>query len=645
MTELFVKKYISGAKNIAKIFSVIVIATGSAVLTGWALNIERLKDILPSLPSMMVNTAIGLLMAGASLLLWHLAQNKKSSVTLTLFSKLIAIFIILLGVLTISEYLLKVNLGIDQLFFADVKGALQTQIPGRPSPHTSVNFVFVGLALILLNTTSDKKRICGEIFAAASILIALLALLGYVYKISFFYGITTYTGMATHTAVAFLLIGIGLLLSRPEKGFMKIVMSNTAGGIISRWLLPIAVVAPFTIGWIVLMLRQGHGFDDVFIFSLSVLLNIIVFSIVVLWAAYVLFNIDMRLRRETNKTEALLDGIGDGVVAIDRLWSIIFSNKAASTIVGRTQEDLKDTPFRDIFKFVRERDRKENIAFIERAILDAEIGVMENHTVLIVQDGREIPIGYSAAPFLSEDGKVGGAIIIFRDMTKERDSAILKSDFAYASHQFRTPITKVLWTLETIFNLEKDKKIKTHIQGALLSLKSINKLTEQFLEISDIDHARIIPNIEKIKIIEIIDGTLDLVREIAEQKKVTIKIAQISASASIDTDKKLLIRSLYEILMNAVLYSHPKSEVVVNASIQENNLLIEVADSGIGIPEEGQPLVYNKFFRGNNFNTTTIVGTGLGLFVTKEYAKLLNGKVWFESKEGAGSRFFLRLPL
>lgn len=85
--------------------------------------------------------------------------------------------------------------------------------------------------------------------------------------------------------------------------------------------------------------------------------------------------------------------------------------------------------------------------------------------------------------------------------------------------------------------------------------------------------------------------------------------------------------------------------VEIKVRRQNDDMLIEVTDDGIGIPEEHRPLLFTKFFRGSNFDTTAIPGAGLGLYIAKSYLTLLGGKIWFESAEGKGTTFFVSLPI
>ena len=185
-------------------------------------------------------------------------------------------------------------------------------------------------------------------------------------------------------------------------------------------------------------------------------------------SAYFIFKNRLVIAGQRDREKVFLESIGDGVIAIDRFWNITLWNKEASLLSGWSQEDVLGKPFRNFMKFVREHDRSENIAFIEEAMLFGKKGIMENNTLLIRKDGTEISVGDSASPIFDQGGGVAGAIIIFRDVSQERESQRLRSDFAYAAHQFRTPVTKALWNIEVALDEKDSKSRKENLENAHL---------------------------------------------------------------------------------------------------------------------------------------------------------------------------------
>lgn len=352
----------------------------------------------------------------------------------------------------------------------------------------------------------------------------------------------------------------------------------------------------------------------------------------------------IEIERQKKRFETLLESIGDGVVVIDMNWTVTLWNRAAQGIAGWTKEEAAGKPFREIMKLIRRRDRSENVQFIAEAMLSGKVRFMENHTLLVRKDGKEIPVGDSAAPVFGEEGKVVGAIIVFRDLSAEREAEMMRSSFAYASHQLRTPVTKALWGLELALESTRGPEEKEAFKTAITSVMSIQKLTSEMTEVSEIDHKLVIPKLANVKLVAILESVVTEAKGKAAVKNISIEAAPVSALAAARTDRGLLEKALYEILDNAVSYTAAGGRVGIGTTFTDDHVVFEVRDTGIGIPDEQQPIVFTKFFRGQNVPQES-VGAGLGLYLASEYVKLLKGKVWFKSREGRGTTFFVELPL
>ena len=195
-------------KLVSKIASMFVFLVGSIVLMGWMLDIPTLKSISPSLVSMKANTAIAFLLAGLALLFLNNERTAKWPFSV---AQTCAVVVALLGGVSLSQYLFGVNLGIDQLFFAEPVGSVGTSHPGRMAPATAFNFLLVGISLLF----ASRKA-----FTTASILVSVVgavvffSLLGYVFDISFLYNVGPFTPMALHTSLTFLFLAASFLSFR-----------------------------------------------------------------------------------------------------------------------------------------------------------------------------------------------------------------------------------------------------------------------------------------------------------------------------------------------------------------------------------------------------------------------------------------------
>lgn len=231
---------------IAKIAGSCVFVLGAAVLMGWMFDLTALKSVFPGLATMKANTATGMLLCGGAL---ALLSPEKIGKPMRLSITVMAVAVAALGTLTLGEYLLGRQLGMDQLLFRDVAGTMETSEPVRMSPATAFCFLLTGCSLLAASHTSKMRaRLC--ILAALSVaLIAVdgLALIGYASEALFSLGWWNSGGMAVHTAAGFLLLGCGLLALVKNAGELE-------------WSLNTLTTSGFVVGIVSLVAMAGMSF-------------------------------------------------------------------------------------------------------------------------------------------------------------------------------------------------------------------------------------------------------------------------------------------------------------------------------------------------------------------------------------------------
>ena len=230
---------------------------GCAVLAGWAFGIAPLRSIVPGLPEMVPNTALLFVLAGVALLS---RGDRRARVNTVMWAS--AFVIVILGMLTLAQYLFSLDLRIDGLLLYRSEPVSQDlKFPGRMSPHTAFNFLLTGCALLLADVEMRRGIRPTEFLALMIASVSFIALIGYVYGVTALYGISPQTGMALHTAATFILLSAGLMLLEPARGLMRVVTGKGLGGIVARRLLAAAVVVPLALGWLS-VLGQRAGFYD-----------------------------------------------------------------------------------------------------------------------------------------------------------------------------------------------------------------------------------------------------------------------------------------------------------------------------------------------------------------------------------------------
>ena len=346
-----------------------------------------------------------------------------------------------------------------------------------------------------------------------------------------------------------------------------------------------------------------------------------------------------------NKSEALLASMGDGVFAIDREQNLVHLNRRAEEMSGYKASEVLGKPYYDYLKFVKEKDGSENIAFVRDA-LRGELTKMGNHTMLIRKDGRSLPVADTAAPLKDQDGKIIGGIVVFRDATQERKAEHISSEFAsLVTHQLKTPITIIKGYLAILTKKDENltKKQNESLDEITAATNRLLNLVEDLLNVARLEEGRI-----KIKtvVIDSVDLIEDIVKEskqLLERKDQKLILKKRPNLPKIKVDLRFIKEPIYNLLSNASKYTPEKGQIIFEIFQIHNELIFRITDSGVGIPEQEQSKVFERFFRASNVIGIE-KGTGLGLYIAKLMIELSGGRIWFQSKENEGTTFFFALP-
>lgn len=281
---------------LVKAASAIAVLVGCSVLVGWTLNVESLKRTLPGLVAMNPTTAIAFVLAGLSLWLLQ-AQNRASGQRR--IAQGLAFAVALIGLIKLVGILSGWDVGIDQLLFRGKleSGAAVTVIPNRMAPNTALNFFLFGGALLLVDRQARRGYWLAQLLIFVSLAASLLAIVGYAHGVTSFYGVASFIPMALHTALTFVVLSVGLLCVRPDRGLMAIVTSDSMSGVVVRRLLPAAILVQITLGWLRLAGQQAGLYGTELGVALMVVSSTVILTVLIAWIAGLLHRSDIERKR------------------------------------------------------------------------------------------------------------------------------------------------------------------------------------------------------------------------------------------------------------------------------------------------------------------------------------------------------------
>lgn len=355
---------------------------------------------------------------------------------------------------------------------------------------------------------------------------------------------------------------------------------------------------------------------------------------------------------ERDKIDAILHSIGDGVFVVDKDLKITIYNDISAKLSGFGVEEAIGKRYDRVLKFIFEDDGQVNDSFIKQAIKTGEIQEMANHTLLIRKDGSRLPVADSAAPIRNTHGKIIGCVVVFRDVTKEREVDKMKTEFvSVASHQLRTPLTAIRWTLEELAGGELGRlndQQQDYVNQSLESSERMMNLVNDLLNVSRLETGRLSVEPKPTDLAELVGGVIREYQPVAKAKKCRIIFNTSKPKLKkINIDSSLIRQVVTNFISNGVKYSPVAKDSVVSVSLSANKqeVIFSVKDSGVGIPKTAQSRIFEKFFRADNVVKMETEGSGLGLYISKMIIEISGGRLWFESQEGKGSTFYFSLPL
>ncbi len=226
------------------------------------------------------------------------------------------------------------------------------------------------------------------------------------------------------------------------------------------------------------------------------------------------------------------------------------------------------------------------------------------------------------------------------------DNQKLKKEFInIISHQMRTPLTAAKWSLELMKKETDEKKKDKYIDRTIEANERMMGIVNDFVHLARMSEEIKEIKIEKFEVSELVEGIIRNDKFFSEVQDVKIEYENKEGLIFVDADKLKTEVVFSNLIDNALKYSPSHTKIEVIFSKKGNKFIAEIKDHGIGIDSENRKYIFTKFYRSDNARRSCSSGTGIGLYFCKVIVEKMNGEIWFESKEGVGTSFFVSLPL
>jgi signal transduction histidine kinase len=242
---------------------------------------------------------------------------------------------------------------------------------------------------------------------------------------------------------------------------------------------------------------------------------------------------------------------------------------------------------------------------------------------------------------------VGNSII--REVEQMARVNKMKTEFVFvASHQLRTPLSAILWEVELLLKKRSAGMDEKQLEGlnsiSLLSGR-MARLVSDLLDVARIDQGSLKLKKDKIDLFVIVDGIIRMLDPLIKAKNLQISFQKFPERCQMIGDAEKVKLAVENLISNAVKYTRNSGKIEIEIKKDGDKFVFNVKDNGVGIPENQQKHVFEKFFRSDNVVKYQTEGTGLGLYIAKNIIEQSGGKIWFESEENKGTTFSIALPI
>ncbi len=652
-------KSVAALRKFSYLSCFIILLISVFVLIGWVFNIALLKSVVLSFITMKANTAIGFILSAIGLLLIINGKEKR------FFAFCIFCLLLALGSTSLIEYIFRLDLKIDELFFKDTITKASAH-PGRMAFPTALIFSLTSIVFFIFATESSKiKQYIAQSIALVGLIFSLITCIGYFFGTPYLAWVGTYGSLAIHTALAFVFLTAGLLAVRPTEGFMALFVADNIAGMTIRRFLPVVFIVPLALGYLRAWGQKMGFYGTEFGIALQASFAIAIFTTLTWVHAKSLNKIDYERRRLKGVEEYLrqiLESAPDAMIVVNKNGEMVLVNSQAEHLFGYDRQDMLKQPiemlmpqsFRDTHLVHRQGFMNNS----RRRNMGIGLDLWGLH-----KDRSSIPIEIALSPFEGDQGSM--VIAAVRDMRehKRHEEAIrqLNKDlqehaaqlefankeleaFSYSvSHDLRSPL-RAIDGFARILSEEHSKEL-TEEGGRLLgvvrdNVKKMGCLIDGLLEFSRMGRHEL--RFSNIDMTSLVQSAFEELRQSTSDLKVDFKLESLPSAYG---DSVLLRQVWVNLISNAMKYSMKKSDPSIHIYSREEagEIVYVIKDNGVGFDMQYVSKLFKVFQRLHE--QSDFEGTGVGLAIVQRIINRHGGNIWVQSQSNEGTTFYFTLPI
>ncbi len=346
-------------------------------------------------------------------------------------------------------------------------------------------------------------------------------------------------------------------------------------------------------------------------------------------------NID-RIKQEGVKLDAVLSSMFEGIMVVDEKGSILLMNPSLRKLFFVDSAPETKTPIEAI-RNPQIQDIVDKILKEQQHLISEEITVSQT---------EEKTLKINAVPIIRND-ILEGVVLVFHDITELRKLERVRQDFvANVSHELRTPIASIKGYSETLLEGAIDDKdnVREFISIIYQDSNRLANLIDDLLDLSKIESGKMKMIFVPLDVKPILDRCLGVLDKSIKNKQLSVSLSIPDGIPKVLADDKRLSQVFLNLLDNAVKYTSDGGSIKVNISLSDKFVQVDVSDTGMGIPEQDLPRIFERFYRVDKARSRELGGTGLGLSIVKHIVLAHSGQVWVKSELGQGSTFSFTIP-